>query len=109
MIEALFGNETAERVLLYIANYGEGYTNAIATNFGIAPSQVQKQLLRLEIGGILVASQVGRTRLYKFNPRWAFREELVALLEKVLLRLPESELKSHYRNRTRPRKAGKEL
>ncbi len=109
MLSAVFGNETAEKTLLYITNYGEGYVNGIATTFGISPSQVQKQLLRLEAAGILVARPVGRTKLYTFNPRWAFREELTKLLEKALLRLPENEIQNFYRKRTRPRRTGKDL
>ena len=31
--------------------------------------QVQKQLLKLESGGVLVSRLAGRTRLYEWNPR----------------------------------------
>jgi predicted ArsR family transcriptional regulator len=109
MLEALFGNSTAEKVLLYIANYGEGHINGIARRFGISPSQVQKQLIRLEAGGILVARTFGNARIFSLNPRWAFRKELLKLLEKTLLRLPEEDIKKYFRQRTRPRRTGKEL
>lgn len=62
MIEALLGNSTAEKVLLYIANYGEGYISGIAETFKISKSQVRKQLLRFENGGILVARDKERQR-----------------------------------------------
>jgi len=33
MLEGIFGNASAEKVLLYIEQYGEGYATAIARNF----------------------------------------------------------------------------
>jgi predicted ArsR family transcriptional regulator len=109
MLESLFGNETAERVLLYLTNYGEAYANGVGKTFGISASQALNQLLRLEAGGILVSRMVGRTKVFTFNPRWAFKEDLTNLLEKALARLPESETKKYYRERTRPRRSGKIL
>ena len=107
MIETLLGNKTAERVLLFLANYGQGYPREIAATHGSSVSVVLKQLARLENGGILVSRLVGRTRLYELNPRWFFHKELKALLEKALAALPPEEVKRHYRARRRPRRAGK--
>jgi DNA-binding transcriptional ArsR family regulator len=109
MLETLLGNKTAERVLLYLANYGQGYPREIAATHGSSVSVVLKQLARLEDGGILVSRTLGRTRLYEINPRWFFYKELKALLEKALAALPADELKRHYRARRRPRRAGKPL
>lgn len=109
MIEALFGNRVAEKCLLYIANYGEGYINGIAKTFGISTSQVKKQLERLEAGGILVNQMKGSTKMFAFNPRLFCRKELVLLLEKTLTALPKEETKKYYRQRKRPRRTGKEL
>ncbi|HAG92322.1 MAG TPA: hypothetical protein DCL41_10635 [Bdellovibrionales bacterium] len=109
MIESLVGNKTAERVLLYISNYGEGHVSGISEAFGIPKSQVRKQLLRLEEGGILVARNVGNMRVFQINPRCPFRNELEALLEKILRLLPEKERETFYRDRKRPRRTGKAL
>jgi DNA-binding transcriptional ArsR family regulator len=109
MLENLLGNRTAERVLLYLANYGQGYPREIAATFGSSVSVVLKQLARLESGGILVSRMLGRTRLYELDPRWFFHKELKALLEKALAALPAEEVKRHYRERQRPRRAGKPL
>ena len=109
MLENLLGNQTAERVLLYLANYGQGYPSEIAATHGTAVSVVLKQLTRLENGGILVSRTLGRTRVYELNPRWFFYKELKALLEKALAALPADEVKRHYRARRRPRRAGKPL
>ena len=88
MLATLFGNNTAERVLLFLANYGQGYARQIASTHGSPVSVVLKQLARLEEGGILVSRLLGRTRIYELNPRWFFHKELKALLEKALGALP---------------------
>lgn len=109
MYQALFGNAVAEKVLLYIANYGEGYINKIAKTFEISPSQVQKQLVKLEAGGILVSRLTGNLRVFTFNPRLAIKKELQELLEKELSLLPKETLQKYYRERSRPRRTGKDL
>lgn len=109
MYQTLFGNAVAEKVLLYITNYGEGYINKIAKVYGISPSQVQKQLVKLESGGILVSRMTGNLRVFTFNPRLAIKKELLALMEKELSLFSEEITKKFYRERTRPRRTGKEL
>jgi hypothetical protein len=109
MIESLLGNKTAERVLLYITNYGEGHTSGIAQTFDLPKSQVRKQLMRLEAGGILAGRDVGNLRMFVISPRCPYRKELENLLEKVLSLLDEDERNSFYRQRRRPRRTGKRL
>jgi len=109
MIESLLGNKTAEKVLLCIVNYGEGHTSGISQTFGLPKSQVRKQLIRLEGGGVLVARSVGNLRVFQINPRCAYKKELEALLEKVLSLISENEKESFYRQRRRPRRTGKKL
>ena len=109
ILKNLFGNLTAERVLLFLANYGEGFAMEIARTFGSPLSMVQKQLKRLEGGGILVSQLKGKTRLYKWNPRYPFLKELLQLLNKSLESLSENDTEKYYLNRTRPRRAGKPL
>lgn len=109
MYEVLFGNKVAEKCLLYLANYGEGHINGIAKTFGISPSQVERQLKKLESGGILVNTIVGNTKVFSLNPRLGIRKELSALLEQILILLPPSETEKYYRERRRPRRSGKAL
>jgi len=109
MLEKLFGNRTVERVLLFVYTYGEGYAQEIADTFNISLSAVQRQLERLEVGGILVNQLKGRTRVFTWNPRWPFLSELKALLKKALAYLPESQQEQYFRRRTRPRRTGKPL
>ncbi len=107
MLGALFGNQTAERVLLFLQNYGEGYAREIAVTFDLPLLSVQRQLQKLEAGGILVSKSIGRTRMFYLNPRNYFIPELKALLEKELGALPQEELQAYFRRRTRPRRTGK--
>ena len=74
----------------------------------IAVSQVQRQLERFERVGLLM-SVVGRTREYRWNPRYLFLSETQALLEKALASLPLTYQQKYFRARTRPRRKGKPL
>lgn len=109
MLESVFGNATVEKVLLYLQNYDEGYASEIASTFSLSLSVVQKQLKRLEDGGVIVSQPKGRTRIFLWNPRYPFRKELKSLLEKSFEFIPESDIKKYYRKRQRPRRTGKPL
>jgi DNA-binding transcriptional ArsR family regulator len=109
MYEALFGNKVAENVLLYIVNYGEGHINGIAKTFDIYPSQVDRQLKRLEAASILVSRDVGNMRMFALNPRLPIKNELSELLERILGLLSDDQTQSYFRERRRPRRSGKRL
>jgi hypothetical protein len=110
VLEGIFGNASAEKVLLYLEQYEEGYATAIARSFDdLSLHMAQRQLDRFERAGALVSSLKGRTRLYAWNPRYPFRRELRALLAKALVQLPDAERKRHFSERRRPRRAGKPL
>ena len=109
MLEALFGSSAAERVLLYLQNYEQGYGREIAATFGMAQSQVRKQLEKLESGGVLVSTLVGRTRLYQWNPRNPLVPPIRSLLSAAIDSLPASDRQRYLRRRTRPRRSGKAL
>ncbi|OVE74799.1 transcriptional regulator, partial [bacterium E08(2017)] len=51
----------------------------------------------------------GRTRLYRFNPRYSFLKELKALLSKALSFYPEDERETLTIVRRRPRRKDKPL
>jgi hypothetical protein len=87
----------------------EGYAREISQFFGMDISTVQNQLDKLELGSILVSLTKGRTRIYTFNPRYPFLEELKQLLEKALSFYPEEEREKLVMNRRRPRRRGKVL
>ncbi len=108
MLEGIFGNRTAEKVLLFLEQYGEGYAREIAGSFeGVAVSMALAQLRRFEAAGVLVSVRRGRTLLFTWNPRYPFLAEVRALLRKALDALPESERRRYFRERRRPRRSGK--
>lgn len=107
MLEPLLGAKSKERVLIFIHCLGEGYAREISRFFQAALDPIQKQLDRLEAGGVLVSFLKGRTRLYTFNPRYAFLSELKSLLEKSLAFYPPEERENLTMSRRRPRRKGK--
>jgi DNA-binding transcriptional ArsR family regulator len=110
VLESLFGNATAEKVLLYLERYEEGYATAIADTFGnVSLHMVQRQLARFERAGLLVSTLKGRTRLFRWNPRYPFLREIRALLAKALRSLPTHERDRYFAQRRRPRRSGKPL
>ena len=107
MLEPILGSESAERVLVYLLYRSEGYARQIAGFYDTSVTPIQQQLKRMENGAILVSRQIGRTRLYEFNPRYPFFNELKALLEKAFA-FYSPELKERLTvYRTRPRKPDK--
>ena len=110
MLEGIFGNASAEKVLLYLEQYEEGYATAIARTFdGLSLHMAQRQLERFERAGALVSTLKGKTRLYTWNPRYLFRAELRAMLRKALEALPAAERHRYLGERRRPRRTGKPL
>jgi len=109
MIEVILGSKNVERVLIYTYARGEGYAREIARFYETDLLPIQKQLDKLEAGGVLVSREVGKTRPYVFNPRYPFLDELKALLEKALSFYSEKEREELMMNRRRPRARGKTL
>jgi predicted transcriptional regulator len=107
MLEPILGSASSERALLFIFTRGKGYATEIARFFAVDLYAIQKQLDKLESGGVLVSQTAGRTRLYEFNPRYPFLKELKGLLEKALSFYPEKEQDRLLMNRRRPRRRGK--
>jgi hypothetical protein len=109
MLKALFGTENSEHVLIFLLTRNEGYAREIAQLFESNLYAIQRQLDKLESGGVLVSRTAGRTRLYQFNPRYPFLPELKQLLEKALSFYPEDVRENLVMNRRRPRKRDKPL
>ena len=107
MLEGIFGNKTAERVLLHIYHYGEIHASAIAQDYGIALNPIKGQLDRFEQAGILASKEVGRSRLYFFNPKSPLLPPVRELLKIVYESIPLKEREEIFGTRRRPRKKGK--
>ncbi len=107
MLEPILGSLSSERVLVFILARKEGYAREIARFFETNLAQIQKQLDKLELAGVLVSKRAGRTLLYEFNPRYPFVTELQALLDKAITFYPEEEKDRLLMVRRRPRRKGK--
>jgi predicted transcriptional regulator len=109
MLESIFGSLNCERVLIFLFARDEGYAREMARFYDTGLGPIQKQLEKLEAGGVLYSRLAGRTRLYGFDPRYPFREELRALLEKALAFYSDEAREALLMVRRRPRRAGKPL
>lgn len=109
MLEALFGNRTKEKVLLYLYTHGEGYAQEMRQKLGLPLRSVQLQLKRLEEGGILFCRERDRTIVYQLNPRYPFYSELISIIEKLFGALTPEVRRKFYMPRLRPRRRGKPL
>jgi predicted transcriptional regulator len=84
MHEHLFGSTTRVNVLIFLYTNKEGYAREISLFYDTDLNQVQKQLERLEEGGILVSKKIGKTILYAFDSRYTLLPELNALIERMI-------------------------
>jgi hypothetical protein len=109
MIGDLIGSINKERALVYLVARGKGYAREMARFFDAPLDPMQKALDKLEQSGALVSRQVGSTREYEFNLRYALRDELRTLLEKALSLYPANLREELLMTRSRPRRKGKPL
>lgn len=109
MTESIFGSRSSERVLLFLISRENGYATEIANFFDVDLYAIQKQLEKMENLNVIISRNVGRTRVFEFNPRYPLLNELKALLEKMLGLYPEDIQEGLMMNRRRPRKKDKPL
>lgn len=109
MLRPILRTRETEWILLYLASRGSGYAQEIADFFDANYRSVQRQLERLEAGGVLAAKRIGKTKLYEFDPRYPFKESLKTLLSDVKSYYPPKLIKALDFNRRRPRRSGKPL
>ncbi len=109
MLELLLKSPVKAKILLYIHTHGESYAREMARDLGLYVRGVQYHLLKMEQDGILYSKLRGKVRLFGMNPRYPFKKDLEALLEKSLLFVSEDERAKLYKPRLRPRRSGKPL
>jgi len=107
VLEPIIGSNNRERVLIFLQARDVGYAREIARFFETDHFPIQNQLEKLEVGGVIVSREAGRTVLYEFNPRYAFLKELRAILEKAISYYPDDLQERLLMNRRRPRRRGK--
>ncbi len=107
MLEGIFGNKTAEKVLLHIFHHGESHASAIAKDFSTAVNPVIQQLNRFELAGVIISKELGRSRIYSFNPKSPFTKPIKEIIEKAYESIPLPERQKIFATRRRPRRKGK--
>lgn len=107
MIETIFGNQTAAKVMLYLFHNGEAYANGLARDMEITLSQVQKQLDRFELAGILISKKMGTVRIYSFNPKLGVVKKIKELIKEFYEAIPLEQRQVMFAERRRPRRKDK--
>ncbi len=107
MIETIFGNKTASKLMLYLYHYNEAYASGVSQDMQITLSQVQKQLDKFEAAGILVSKKTGTTRIYQFNPKLGIVKKLRSFIGEFYKQIPLEEREALFEKRRRPRRKGK--
>ena len=90
-----------------IAAREQGYASEIIEFWKCPDRPIKRELSRLEADGVLIAKPVGRTIVYSINPRYFIRNELKALLLKIVDAYPPEWKENLLYNRRRPRAKGK--
>jgi predicted transcriptional regulator len=103
MLKGIFGNATAEKVLLHIHRYGSIYSAAIAKDYGISASPIINQLERFEKASILVSKMVGKTKMYSFNSKSPFTKNIRELVRIAYEAIPLNEREMLFKPRPRPK------
>ena len=111
MLEYLFSNKNVEKILMYLCLHGKANATELRRAFDSALDPIQKTLRKLEQGGLLASFLEGKTRVFQWNPRYPFLEEIQALAQKAYRFLPPDIQEARYLStkRKRPRKTGKPL
>jgi DNA-binding transcriptional ArsR family regulator len=103
-----FGGTARTRVLLALQLLEESYPRELERMLEAPLIVVQRALRSLERDGLVAGRQVGRSRLFRINPRYFAVRELRAFLDR--LAEPDTTLQSRVASlRRRPRMTGKPL
>jgi len=109
MLKPLLGTKNRELTLQFILNFEQGYAREISKYLGASLPSIQNQLRNFEEGGVMLSKMSGRTKVFFFNPRYAFLPELINLLNKAK-QYYKPDLKAQFEMlRKRPRRPGKPL
>lgn len=96
MLQALFGNKTIERILIFLFVNSKCYGTQLHRALNAPLTPIQKALLRLEKGGVITSYYEGKTRLFRFNPAFPVLPELEQLLKKTYTLLSANEKKDYF-------------
>ncbi len=103
-----FGSATRTNCLLALELLTESYPRELSRLVDARLFGVQEALRGLERDGLVAARRLGRTRLYRIDPRYFAGAELKGYLRRLLEVEPALRRKAQELRR-RPRRAGKPL
>ena len=95
MLEVLCGSKNVQRILIFLFVNGKCYGSQMQRLLNIPLTPIQKALIRLEKGGVIVSYYEGKTRVYQFNPAYPLLTELEQLLKKAYTLLPPQQKKNY--------------
>ena len=95
MLNGLCGNKSVQKILIFLFVNGKCYGAQLQRLFKTPLTPIQKALLRLEKGGIIMSYFEGKTRLHQFNPAYPLLGELEQLLKKTYTLLPPPRKKNN--------------
>lgn len=107
ILAELFGSRGAELTLLHLYHHGETYGRAVAADMGVSLLTIQRQLDKFERLGVLVSREIGRTRLYQWNPKSIIAKQVQELVRTIYDSIPLSQREAKFARRRRPRAKGK--
>lgn len=109
MLEAIFGNKTAQLIFLRLFKEDSVSAGMLARDFQKSITAFQQQLEKFENAGLLVSKKIGNVRFFSFNPQSSYVKALKDLIEVEYRKLDTAAIDYIYRHRMRPRKRGKRI
>ncbi|MDB5104568.1 MAG: hypothetical protein JWP91_2257 [Fibrobacteres bacterium] len=102
-LRSLIGSATRAKILLYLSVYKETYPRELTINLKLPLFGVQTQLKNLVKGGVVTIKKDANRQMVSFNPDYELKKELLALLKKALLSLPERDRSLYLKPKMIPR------
>lgn len=96
MLTALCGNKSIQKILIFLFVNGKCYGTQLHRWLKTPLTPIQKALMRLEKGGIILSFTEGKTKIYQFNPAYPLITELEQLLKRAYTLLPPHEKREYY-------------
>ena len=102
-LRSLIGSTTRAKILLYMSVYKITYPRELTINLRLPLFGVQTQLKNLMKGGVVKVEKDANRQMFSFNPDYELKKELLALLKKAMLGLPERDRALYLKPKMAPR------
>lgn len=96
MLKSLFGCKSIEKILLFLLVNESCYAHQLHRMLHVPLTPIQKGLVRLEKGNVIVGQTEGKSRIFRFNPNYPLLKELEMLLRKAFASLSLAEKRDYY-------------